>query len=69
MMSIATTEIKRKLLRLLRLGFQLTLTSDIYASARGIEAPALYDTADRGLSMALLVGFALKGTPSRSRTQ
>lgn len=32
----------------------VTLTSDIYASARGIEAPPLYDAADRGLSVALL---------------
>jgi hypothetical protein len=38
---------------------EITLTSDIYASARGIEAPPLYDAADRALSFALLVEFGL----------
>jgi len=37
----------------------LTLTADIFASARGIEAPVLYDAADRVLSIALLAEFAL----------
>ncbi len=45
-------------------GEELTLTADIFASARGIEAPALYDAADRGLSVALLIEFALAAVGS-----